>query len=333
MPSMRIHFNDVDLSRTRLVSQIDHMWEIVSSIQVLQHCDGGLFFDRWRGRVREYVRADGRLRGVLGILMDLAPHAAYFPDFLTPVDDFDDVEAAFEAVLSTPRTRLRAEIMLLGAPASRLRHLADGELGALHSLRAALKLYHRAVLQPHLGEINAGLRVDSASRMHTYLRNGAEGVLASLKPVASWDYPVLTLDYPVERDLHLNGRGLRLVPSHFCLRRPVALADSVLLPTLVFPIEHASRLLDTARSRGDPLSALLGLTRATILRSVLNGSTTKDLARRTHVSAATVSHHTAVLRDAGMIVTHRHGTFATHLITPLGLRMLAETTGREVAAT
>jgi DNA-binding transcriptional ArsR family regulator len=320
---MRIHFSDVDLGRTRLALQIHHLWEVVGSVQVLRHREGGLFFDRWRGWVRECVRTDNRLRGVLEIVVDLAPHAARFPDLLTPVDELDDVEAAFEAVASTSRARLRAAITRLRAPTSRLHHLTDGELRALRSMRAALHLYHRIVIHPHLDEIDTGLRVDSAGRMYTFLRDGVEGVLAGLEPFADWDYPVLSLDHSVDRDLHLGGQGLRLAPSYFCLRRPVALADPVSPPTLVFPIKPTSRLLDTDGTRSDPLNALLGLTRATILRSVLGGSTTTDLARRTQVSAATVSHHTAVLRDAGMIITRRHGTSATHLLTPLGLRMLA----------
>ncbi|MET8760646.1 helix-turn-helix domain-containing protein [Lentzea sp. NPDC004782] len=41
------------------------------------------------------------------------------------------------------------------------------------------------------------------------------------------------------------------------------------------------------------------------------------------VAPATVSHHTAVLREAGLITTERDENFARHLITPLGLRVLA----------
>ncbi|MEU4254083.1 winged helix-turn-helix domain-containing protein, partial [Amycolatopsis sp. NPDC026612] len=70
------------------------------------------------------------------------------------------------------------------------------------------------------------------------------------------------------------------------------------------------------------MSALLGTTRATILRSAVTGCTTTRLARRAGVAPATVSHHTNVLRDAGLITTDRHENLATHLITPLGLAVL-----------
>jgi DNA-binding transcriptional ArsR family regulator len=48
------------------------------------------------------------------------------------------------------------------------------------------------------------------------------------------------------------------------------------------------------------------------------------LAKLNNISPATVSHHTGVLRDAGLITTHRHANAANHFITPLGLRLLDE---------
>jgi DNA-binding transcriptional ArsR family regulator len=69
-------------------------------------------------------------------------------------------------------------------------------------------------------------------------------------------------------------------------------------------------------------NALLGATRATILRSVLDGNTTTGLASLTGVAPATISHHTGVLRNAGLIATNRDGNCARHCITPLGLRVL-----------
>jgi DNA-binding transcriptional ArsR family regulator len=46
-------------------------------------------------------------------------------------------------------------------------------------------------------------------------------------------------------------------------------------------------------------------------------------AKAVGIAPATVSHHTRVLRDAGLITTERHENFARHLITPLGLQLLA----------
>lgn len=78
MPFLRIHFTEADLRRTRLALRIDHMWEIVNAVQLLQHRGGGLYFDGWRRRVRERAHANAQLRRLLHTLVQLAPHAAYF---------------------------------------------------------------------------------------------------------------------------------------------------------------------------------------------------------------------------------------------------------------
>jgi len=72
---------------------------------------------------------------------------------------------------------------------------------------------------------------------------------------------------------------LHVDPCYFALHRLVALADPRLRPVLVFPIRTASRLLAGGRADGDHVTALLGVTRASILRSVIGGSTTTGLAK------------------------------------------------------
>ncbi|WP_406300927.1 hypothetical protein [Embleya sp. NBC_00888] len=46
------------------------------------------------------------------------------------------------------------------------------------------------------------------------------------------------------------------------------------------------------------------------------------MARHVRCSAAVVSHHTAVLRDSGLILTHRDGLAVRHVITDLGALLL-----------
>jgi len=83
----------------------------------------------------------------------------------------------------------------------------------------------------------------------------------------------------IETDLYLDGRGLVLIPCYFSLHHPVALADARLRPVLTFPIRTESRLLAGGHAGGDHVTALLGATRASILRSVIGDSTTTRLAR------------------------------------------------------
>lgn len=327
MPHLRIHFTDLDIARTRIKLETDLMWEIVSSAQILQHRDGDLFFAPWRRHVRELAGHDPNLRTALHTMLTVAPHAVYFPDFLTPTEDASGIRESTDAVLSTPPQRIREEIDRIrpgdGCGASWLDDLAGGRLAAVRQLRDALHVYYRSVIEPHLPEIEERLCADVAPWIQQYLQGGPEGLLRALGPGTRWDPPVLSIDYPHDREVRLDGRGLVLIPCYFVLNHPVALVDPRLNQVLVFPIRTESRLLAGGRAGGDHVTALLGSTRASILRSVVGGSTTTRLAKLVGVAPATVSHHTGVLREAGLIATQREENFARHLITPLGLRVLA----------
>ncbi|HET6707094.1 winged helix-turn-helix domain-containing protein [Amycolatopsis sp.] len=326
MPQLRIHFTDLDLARTRLKLEMDLMWEIVSSVQLLQHAEEGACFDPWRRRIRDRVSRDRVLRSAVRTLMTVAPHATYFPDFLTPALDTTDIDVAVDAVLSVPSGRRAHEVSRLrpadGAAANWLNELAAGKVPALRHLRQALRVYFRSVIEPKLQTIDGGLQKEWADGAQRYLKAGPEGLLRWFSPAATWEPPILTIDYPFDRDLHLGGRGLVLAPCYFCVHHPVALADPRLRPILVFPIAAGTRLLAAGHGDGGNLSALLGATRATILRAVVSGCSTTGLSKLVGVAPATISHHTGVLRAAGLVTTHRHERAATHTITPLGLRVL-----------
>ncbi|QKV74132.1 hypothetical protein [Amycolatopsis sp. Hca4] len=122
------------------------------------------------------------------------------------------------------------------AAASWLDDLGRGKPGALRHLRRSLHLYFKALVEPYLQVVDQGLRTECAAGIQRYLRTGPEGLLGRLGPDVHWQWPILTVGYPVDRDLHLDGRGLLLIPGYFYLYHPVALADPRLRPVLVFPL-------------------------------------------------------------------------------------------------
>jgi DNA-binding transcriptional ArsR family regulator len=62
-----------------------------------------------------------------------------------------------------------------------------------------------------------------------------------------------------------------------------------------------------------------------VLHSVDRGVTASQLARRLGTSLSSVSRHAAVLRDAGLITSHRCGKGVVHALTPLGAAVLENT--------
>ena len=70
------------------------------------------------------------------------------------------------------------------------------------------------------------------------------------------------------------------------------------------------------------LAALVGRNRAAVLRTIADGCSTTELAGRVGISLAAASQHASVLRDAGLITTHRQGSAVLHVLTPLGAELL-----------
>jgi DNA-binding transcriptional ArsR family regulator len=73
----------------------------------------------------------------------------------------------------------------------------------------------------------------------------------------------------------------------------------------------------------DRLAALLGSTRAAVLRALVAERTTTELAAAVGVSLAAPSEHAKTLRSNGLITTQRAGKAVLHRCTPLGLQVQA----------
>lgn len=318
---LRVHFTDRDLARTVVAATPDPLWETVLGMHQL--AGGSPALGAWRSSTRaEIVRR--ALTAPLRYLHALAPPTGYFPDFLTPAEAEAGLRSGLDAVRGTPRGRLRVEISKAALDRSLppwAGELAAGERTRLDEVRSALGLLHDVLVAPAGEAIEATFDAERDRRAEALLRGGVAAMLDSLGPGTRWDPPVLSCAYPVERDLRLDGRGIRLVPSYFCWGSPVALADTTLDQVLVYParpVESAER----RRNGSDTLGALLGRTRARVLEGLRTGASTSELASRIGISVASGSEHLTVLRDAGLVRSRRAGQQVRHHVTPTGRRLL-----------
>ncbi|MFE4455696.1 ArsR/SmtB family transcription factor [Streptomyces sp. NPDC056796] len=329
---LRIHVSGVDLSRVRMATGPDAMWETILSFHRLRDRRGSTVFGKWRDESR------ARLNGEARLLSAVVPPRGYFPDFLTPSQGAAGpfgLDAGMEALRDTPVDRMREELRLLSAGPSTARRapavpspaaaalpeaLAEGRTEPLGRLISTLRAYHRAAVEPYWPHIRASVEADRAVRGRALLDGGADELLATLPPMIRWRAPVLEADYPVDRELRLDGRGLLLQPSFFCRGTPVVYRDPSLPPVLVYPVTHPGA--PAAAEPGPWLGRLVGHTRSTVLRSIGDGCTTSELARRTGVSLASASQHACVLREAGLVRTLRHGSSVLHTLTPLGADLI-----------
>ncbi|MFE3094737.1 ArsR/SmtB family transcription factor [Streptomyces sp. NPDC059248] len=353
---LRIHFTGDDLARVRMAAKPDVLWETILSFHRLRERRRAVMFGEWRSETR------ARLNGETNLLAALVPTRGYFPDFLTPSEASGGLESGLAAIRATPPGRLHSELTLASAsrasaraaarapgppsgpaagaaglsdraptgatagalPAPAVAGLAEGRPGPMSRLLTTLRGYHRAAVEPYWAHIQARVEADRAVRGRALLDGGAAELLCSLPPVLRWRPPVLEADYPVDRELRLDGRGLLLQPSFFCRDTPVVLRDTTLSPVLVYPVAHPPDQVfgETTGALASSLGRLVGHTRSAVLQAIRYGCTTSELARRAGVSLASASQHAAVLREAGLVLTLRHGNAVLHTLTPLGAALL-----------
>lgn len=328
---LRMHFTAQDLARTRVACAPDPLWELVMSIHKLRTATGGLAYQAWRRTALPALAEQPRHAREL-LLRQLVPRHGDFPDFLTPVGALEGFEHGVESIMTTPRTQLSRDIEFISRE-RRLPSWADDlAMGApvtLDRLADSLRTYHDRAIAPFSTVIRAHVDADRALRARAFLDGGMETLLDSFRPVLRWRPPVLEAEYRVDYDVHLEGRGLLLIPSYFCWHNPVTLIDrSCPVPVLVYPVEHDLTLTAAHGAFADMavhrrLGALLGRTRGQILVALADMQTTGELARRFDLSVATVSQHTTVLREAGLITTRRDANRSLHVLSPLGDALLA----------
>ncbi|WP_410820352.1 ArsR/SmtB family transcription factor [Micromonospora sp. 050-3] len=327
---LKIHFSGEDILRTRVAPAADPVWELVLSLHVLRGRSRDPLTANWRRSVARDLRQDSSSEQ-LRMLFALNPPRGYFPDFLTPYASVGGFEAGLDAVRSTPTELLHRDLSVLAAEnqlPSSAAALARGEVSALHHLADSMEQYRSLAISPYWSRIQAAVAADRARRARALLDGGVEGLLTSLRPAMRWESGVLEVrSYPHSRELHLDGRGLLLVPSFFCAATPVALLDPALPPVLVYPVDRLGALVsaDAGAAPGaarESLAALLGRTRAAVLQASDEGCTTGEVARQLNISPAAASQHATVLRNAGLLVSHRERNSVLHTLTPLGRAML-----------
>ncbi|GAB4084408.1 winged helix-turn-helix domain-containing protein [Myceligenerans cantabricum] len=321
---LRFIFTPEDLSRVRLAPGPDPLWETLLSAHLVRELDGARIFGRWHRRVVPDLP-----RAALPYL-SLTPPVGYSPDFLTPEAGSTDFAAGSEDMLYTSPDRIAAEIDILGQQQKTgawMRDLAEGSPRVVRSLRASMAAFHSHALAPVWPRVRQVVEADRAARTQVLAATGVEAVLSTLHPTTTWADGVLTVQSRMMNgDVLLNGRGLTLVPSYFCWRMPITLANPDLAPVLVFPVSHDRHLSGDTVTNDSALAALLGRTRARALRELAGSASTTLLAERMDISPASASEHTTVLRQAGLVASQRDGRRVVHVLTELGHGLLEGTT-------
>ena len=275
-------------------------------------------------------------------LLDLLRPCRPWPDFL---DSFaPDLKEGLEEVRATPRGVLRSQLsddwgQRTGRPPTWVRNLAEGDRESVELVIRAVHDLHQAVVEPRWDGALVTFHAEVARRMAMLAVGGHEELFAALHPRLRWRENGLDrTGFDGEYDLH--GLGLVLMPSPFWTGDPLfSISADGLRPNVLVYAAHprgfhgGPSALREPPARGGPtadpvggdgLAALLGPTRAAVLRALAAPRGTSELAGVVGISPASASEHAKVLRDVYLIETRREGRAARHSLTPLGRTMLGQ---------
>jgi DNA-binding transcriptional ArsR family regulator len=323
---LKIYFTSDDVARTRIAPAPDPLWELMMGLHMLRPQPGDLLFRQWRQTAGSAIRRAG-LGERLRLLLALTPPIGYFPDFLNPYAAIHGLAQGLEAIRSTPKTALEHDLRHLAQSQplpDNARRLAQGDSGILAELTNTMQTCYTLAISPYRRTIESTVDRDRRTRTNALSTHGVAGLLASLHPMMHWTSGELRIPTHRDQEIHLNGRGLLLIPSYFCLIAPVTMFDAALPPVVVYPVAKQPYALATGHPPSGALSALIGTTRAAVLHAIATQptTTTTDLARRIGISAATASEHATILRQAGLITSNRDRNRMLHNPTTLGLALL-----------
>jgi DNA-binding transcriptional ArsR family regulator len=312
-----------DLARVRFAhSPIE---ELVASLRVLQDPARQPMYGRWLSAARP--RLDG-LR--LELLTALTPTGRYLPAFLfpPPAQPWGALEAELEQVVASPPALVRAELDKVreGRPLPAvLAPLYQDPAAHLPAVADELARYWRAAVEPVWRQVRALCTADLAYRMEQFADGGLARVLANLHPDIAFTGELLQIDKPhhCAHRFDLAGTGIVLVPCAFTWPSLSVDCCAVDQPALIYPPRGVAQLWeDRGAEQADPLSALVGRTRATLLATLSLPRTTTQLAAQLGLSPAAVSQHLKVLKDTALVTAHRRGRMVHYQRTPAATALL-----------
>lgn len=250
----------------------------------------------------------------------------WVPDFLTPRPTAarPDIDTELEIVRRTaPELVLHDLAGSHGADLPEpLASLAQDPAALAERLADAFAGYWDAVMAPRWPRVTSLLQADITYRSHRIATGGAAALFDDLNPRITWSDGVITLDEPtLDADVEVSGRGLPLLPSLFA-HSVAAWIDADQPPSLTYPARGRGTVIGGPASLSSPLDALLGRTRAALLRALGDPSSTTQLAHAFQLTPGAVSQHLSVLHANGLLTRARAGHQVIYMHTDLAAHLV-----------
>ena len=318
---LRIEFTADDFASTRFLSEPAPALEMKFAARGLRRGIRAPWGERWRCAVLGAVPISA------GPMRELTGHFSWS---LTPNDVLTgDLDESIDLHMGFTPQRAREEMALwrsapsTGEPAL-FRHAIDGDRDAARMWLSTVRTMFAAAVEPYLADVRANHHTELARQGRLLASRGVAATLTTLLPGARWCGECLQIESPQERTIRLCGRGLVVTPAAFWTGPPLV-GESRDRPVLLAYPAPATLSLRVG-TESDSLAAVLGTTRAAVLRLLAAEHTTSDIGRQLGISAASASEHAGALRAARLIGSRRDGKAVVHHATVLGLDLIRANT-------
>ncbi|HWD84096.1 MAG TPA: DUF5937 family protein [Kribbella sp.] len=266
-----------------------------------------------------------RSRLDLDLLRALTNEALWTPDFLTPrpYTPLGRIDDELVALTSTPGGVVRADLAEVH-PAALPPVLRGRPDRVLVRVLAALRDYWEACFEPYWPRMRTVLEADVVYRGRVMAQSGLAAMFTDIDPHVRLENTVVQVRLRADLSYRTStaGRGLTLVPSLFSRRAstPIA-ADEP--PHIMYPARGLGTLWETPTTLpATALVAVIGRVRARLMNLLETPTSSTELALRLDVTPTAVNQHLRALRDAGLLISARHGRSVLYRRSDLGDRLV-----------
>jgi DNA-binding transcriptional ArsR family regulator len=245
----------------------------------------------------------------------------YTTEFLSPPPDGPETtaQAQLSTVRATPPHQVALELAMVDAD---LGALPDDPAAARDLLADQLETVWDALLAPEWPVLRELLAADIAHRTRLLGESGAAHVLDGLHPRVRMAGTSLLIDIHARERLEIDARGLLLIPAVFAWPNVGVVTVPPWQTSLLYPARGIASLWAAPEGPPEPLTGVLGRTRALLLAALDRPAATTDLAARLDLAPATISAHLTALRAAGLLAGDRDRHRILYRRTALGDALL-----------
>jgi hypothetical protein len=270
---LRLVFTANDFASTQFLAQPAPALEMKFALRALREGISTPWGERWRC----HALAASPTSSVW--VRTLTSHFSWS---ISPTMMAADLDESLEVAPRLTARQWRAELeQFRGCPnvgvSPFVRYFLDGGREATLPLCRTTRNLFTTLLEPYWPDIRSNHHSQLVRRGRLLADRGLRAAMTATVPGSGWRGDCLEIDTPQERTVCLGGRGVVLTPVVFWTGPPLVgeLDDQPVVLGYPTPAELTFRV----GSESDTVAAILGSTRAAVLRLLADEHTTSDIAR------------------------------------------------------